>query len=86
MGHTAVSEAAVIAVDSTKWMERPMAVVVLKEGGALTHDELREYLTPRMAKWWLPDATEFVEVIPKTSVGKFSKKYLRVQFKGYTVP
>ena len=46
--------------------ERPLAVVVLKEGETLSHEALREYLSPRMAKWWLPDATEFVEVIPKT--------------------
>jgi fatty-acyl-CoA synthase len=66
-------------------MERPLAVVVLRPGHALSHAELREFLGPRMAKWWLPDATEFVAEIPKTSVGKFSKKDLRVAYADYEV-
>ncbi len=80
MSHPKVSEAAVIAVASEKWMERPMACVVLKEGESLTHDELIEYLTPRMAKWWLPSATQIIDEVPKTSTGKFSKRTLRDSF------
>ena len=72
--------AAVIAVASEKWMERPMACVVLKDGESLTHDELIEYLTPRMAKWWLPSATQVIDEVPKTSTGKFSKRTLRDAF------
>ena len=45
--------------------------VVLKDGESLTHDELIEYLTPRMAKWWLPSATQVIDEVPKTSTGKF---------------
>ena len=85
MSHPKVAEAAVIAVRSDKWMERPLACVVLHEGEALTYDELIEYLTPRMAKWWLPDALEVVDEVPKTSTGKFSKKTLRDQFEDYSV-
>ena len=80
MAHEAVAEAAVIAVQDEKWGERPLAVVVLKEGGAATGDELREFLAPQFAKWWLPDRFEFVAEIPKTSVGKFRKIALREQF------
>ncbi len=80
MSHPAVAEAAVISVASKRWMERPMACVVLNEGETLTHDELVAYLEPRMAKWWLPSATEFISEIPKTSTGKFSKKTLRERF------
>lgn len=80
MGHPAVLEAAVIAVPDEKWSERPLAVVVLREGAAASGDELREFLAPSFAKWWLPDLFEFVEEIPKTAVGKFRKTALREQF------
>eukprot|EP00045_Choanoeca_perplexa_P008940 m.84435 g.84435 ORF g.84435 m.84435 type:complete len:563 (+) comp14685_c0_seq1:68-1756(+) len=80
MSHPKVKEAAVIGVRSAKWMERPMACVVVKEGETLSYDELIEHLTPLMAKWWLPDTMELIDEVPKTSVGKFSKKDLRKQF------
>jgi fatty-acyl-CoA synthase len=80
MGHAAVGEAAVIAVPDEKWQERPLAVVVLKEGQAATADELRDFIAPQFAKWQLPDRFEFVEEIPKTAVGKFRKTALREQF------
>jgi fatty-acyl-CoA synthase len=80
MGHAAVSEAAVIAVPDDKWSERPLAVVVLKEGSQATPDELREHLAPHFARWWLPDRYEFVDEIPKTAVGKFRKTALRERF------
>ena len=86
MGHPAVAEAAVIAVPSERWMERPMACVVLKEGQELTADELRAWLAPRVAKWWLPELVEFIDAVPRTSVGKFSKKDLRARFSDRRVP
>src|SRR5579884_1211900 len=82
MAHPSVAEAAVIAVPDEKWGERPLAAVVLREGSAATADELRESLAPRFAKWWLPERIEFVDEIPKTSVGKFRKTALREQFAG----
>jgi fatty-acyl-CoA synthase len=80
MGHPAVAEAAVIAVPDEKWSERPLAVVVLREGGEATEEELREYLAPSFAKFWLPDRFEFIDEIPKTAVGKFRKTALRERF------
>ena len=74
MAHPSVAEAAVIGVRSEKWMERPLACVVLLEGKQLTHSELVSFLAPKMAKWWIPDDMRIVDEIPKTSVGKFSKK------------
>ncbi len=82
MAHPAVAEAAVIAVPDARWGERPLAAVVLKEGASASPDELREFLAPRFAKWWLPDRIEFVDEIPKTSVGKFRKTALRERFAG----
>jgi len=79
MGHPKVLEAAVIGVPHPKWQERPIAYVVAKPDfkGAVTAEEILEFLQPRVAKWWLPDEVRFVEEIPKTSVGKFDKKLLR---------
>ena len=83
MGHPAVAEAAVIAVPHPKWDERPLAVVVLKPGQSTTADELRAFLAPNFAKWWLPDAIEFAQEIPRTSVGKFRKTTLRDRYRDY---
>jgi fatty-acyl-CoA synthase len=83
MGHPAVAEAAVIGIPDPKWQERPLAVVVLKEGRTAAADELRDYLAPHFAKWWLPDEVVFVDQIPKTAVGKFLKTSLRDRFKDY---
>jgi fatty-acyl-CoA synthase len=55
---------------------------VLKPGAAASAGELRDFLAPSFAKWWLPERFEFVDEIPKTSVGKFRKTALREQFAG----
>ncbi len=86
MAHPAVAEAAVIAVPHPKWQERPLAAVVLKPDASATKEELIEFLTPRVAKWWLPDDLVFIDEVPKTSVGKFSKKDLRARFAEYQLP
>jgi acyl-CoA synthetase (AMP-forming)/AMP-acid ligase II len=75
MAHPAVREAAVIAVPDERWGERPLACVVL--GGEASSDELRVFLEPRVASWWVPDEFAFIDELPKTSVGKFDKKALR---------
>ncbi len=86
MAHPKVAEAAVIGVKHPKWQERPMACVVLKPGEELTKEEVLEFLEPRVAKWWLPDDVVFIDEIPKTSVGKFSKKDLRTAFADHQLP
>jgi fatty-acyl-CoA synthase len=86
MAHPKVAEAAVIGVAHPKWSERPLACVVCKPGETVTPDEIIEFLTPRVAKWWLPDDVVFIDELPKTSVGKFSKKELRDRFADYTLP
>ena len=86
MAHPAVTEAAVIGVPHPRWQERPLAAVVLKPGQSATKAELLEFLAPRVAKWWLPDDVVFIDEVPKTSVGKFSKKDLRARFADYELP
>ncbi len=80
MGHPKIREAAVVAVPHPKWQERPLAVVVLKDGENASADELRDFLGARFAKWQLPDGFAFTDEIPRTSVGKFPKMRLREQY------
>ena len=86
MAHPKVAEAAVIGVPHAKWSERPLACVVVAPGEELTKDDVIEFLTGQVAKWQLPDDVVFVDEIPKTSVGKFSKKTLREKFSDYKLP
>ena len=85
MGHPAVVEAAVIPVLSMKWSERPLAAVVLKPGASTAPDDLRAFLAPHFPRFWLPDAFEFIDTIPRTSSGKFQKSALRARFRDYQV-
>jgi fatty-acyl-CoA synthase len=79
MAHPDVIEAAVIGVPDERWDERPLACVVLKEGASTTADQLRAFLSDRVAKWWVPERWAFIDEVPKTSVGKFDKKVLRAR-------
>ena len=80
MEHPHVLEAAVIAIPDEKWIERPFAYVVCKEGKNISPDELKEFLAGKFAKFWIPDGYAFVEAIPRTSVGKFLKSALREKY------
>ncbi|MET8012391.1 long-chain fatty acid--CoA ligase [Streptomyces sp. NPDC005271] len=80
MGHPEVAEAAVVAVPDEKWGERPLATVVLKEGGTVGYKELRAFLAERVARWQLPEHWALIPAVPKTSVGKFDKKVIRKQY------
>jgi fatty-acyl-CoA synthase len=82
MAHPEVVEAAVVGVLDERWGERPLACVVRAEGSALDGDGVRAHLEGRVARWWVPERVEFVDEVPKTSVGKFSKKDLRARFAG----
>jgi fatty-acyl-CoA synthase len=80
MCHPSVMEAAVIAIPDEKWMERPFAYVVTKEGKSVSPDELSEFLAGKFPKFWMPEGYAFVTAIPKTSVGKFQKTTLREKY------
>ena len=54
--------------------------MVPEDGEDLEPDDIRSFLDGRVAKWWIPESFEFIDEVPKTSVGKFSKKTLREQF------
>ena len=80
MAHPKVAEAAVIGIPDEKWSERPLACVVPDGDEEIGLDELKEFLAERVPKWWIPNDIEIIDEVPKTSVGKFSKKTLREQF------
>lgn len=84
MAHPAVAQCAVIAMDDPKWDERPLAVVVPRPGQSVTHQELVDMLEPHFAKFWLPDATVLTDSIPIGATGKFLKRELREEYRGYS--
>ena len=86
MDHPAVAQAAAIAMPHPKWQERPMLVVIPRDGAAPDKAELLRFLADKVAKWWLPDDVVFVEAFPMTATGKVSKARLREQFKGHRLP
>ena len=83
VAHPSVAEAAVIAAPHPKWQERPLAIVVLKNGEAVTENELRSFLARTFAKWQLPDDFVFVPELPHTSTGKLLKSRLRQTYQGW---
>ena len=77
MAHPDVAEAAVFGVPDDKWGERPLAAVVLRSGADVAADKLRGFLAEQIPRWQLPERWCFVAEVPKTSVGKFSKRQMR---------
>ena len=86
VGHEDVAEAAVIGIAHPKWDERPLLVIVNKEGCDPTKESILDFMSGKIAKWWMPDDVVFVDDIPHTATGKIQKMDLREQFKDYTFP
>ncbi|MGH3874521.1 MAG: fatty acid--CoA ligase [Pseudonocardiaceae bacterium] len=80
MGHPKVREAAVVAVPDDRWVERPLATVVIAAGEQADAAELRAHLSASVPAWQLPERWSFLDEIPKTSVGKFDKKLIRQRY------
>lgn len=85
LGHPGVAEAAAIGIRHPRWEERPLLIVVRKPGADASADEIRKVLAQKVAKWWLPDAIEFVSELPHGATGKISKRDLRERFKDYVL-
>lgn len=83
VGCPGVAEAAAIGIPHPKWDERPLLLVVRANGANVGETEIRGHLSTQLAKWWLPDAIEFVDALPHTATGKLSKKDLRDQYRDY---
>lgn len=87
IAHPDVVEAAVVGVPDERWQERPLAVVVTREGVDVSAGDLRKFLADKVARWWLPERWAVAEEIPRTSVGKYDKKTIRSRYAegGYDV-
>jgi acyl-CoA synthetase (AMP-forming)/AMP-acid ligase II len=83
IGCPGVAEAAAIGIPHPRWDERPLLLVVRSTGSHVCESDVRSHLSTELAKWWLPDAIEFVEELPHTATGKLSKKDLREQYRDY---
>ena len=86
VAHPDVAEAAVIGIAHPKWDERPLLVVVPKEGHSPRAPRVLDFLKPQIAKWWMPDDMQVVKEIPHTATGKINKLKLRETFKDYKLP
>jgi acyl-CoA synthetase (AMP-forming)/AMP-acid ligase II len=86
MAHPDVAEAAVIGLPHPKWSERPLLIVVPKEGRRPTKQALIAFLSDRMAKWMLPDDVTFADELPHTATGKLLKTKLREIYRDYRLP
>jgi fatty-acyl-CoA synthase len=80
IAHPHVLEAAVVGVPDERWQERPLAVIVTKQGASVSADHLRNFLADKVVRWWLPERWTFVDEIPRTSVGKYDKKAIRSRY------
>jgi acyl-CoA synthetase (AMP-forming)/AMP-acid ligase II len=83
IAHPHVLEAAVVGVPDERWQERPLAVVVVKQGTSVSAEQLRKFLADKVVRWWLPERWTFVDEIPRTSVGKYDKKTIRSRYAEY---
>jgi fatty-acyl-CoA synthase len=86
MAHPKIAEAAVIGVAHEKWGEAPLACIVVAPGEELTEAEVLAFLEGKIAKWQMPKGVVWIDEVPKTSVGKFSKKTLRDEYAGALMP
>ena len=86
VGHPDVQEAAVIGIVHPKWDERPLLIIVRKEGKDPKANDILDYMQGKIAKWWMPDDVAFVDEIPHTATGKIQKMELREQFSDYVLP
>jgi fatty-acyl-CoA synthase len=81
-----VIEAAVIGVAHPKWDERPLLLIVKRDGASVTRDDMLKFYDGKIAKWCMPDDVVFVDELPHTATGKLSKKTLREKYRDYCLP
>ena len=80
LDHPQIADAAIVGAPDPVYQERPVAFLVTRDG-PLTLAEVRDFLGPRFATFWLPDAVHHVDALPMTSVGKIDKRALRLQLR-----
>ena len=80
VAHPDVAEAAIIAATHPKWDERPLLLVVPKDGRTIDPASLLASYDGHVPKWWLPDGVLTVSELPHTATGKLNKLALRMQY------
>ena len=85
VGCAGVAEAAAIGVKHPKWDERPLLLIVRKDGSEVSKGDILDHLQRHVAKWWLPDEILFVDSLPHTATGKLLKTALREQYRDYAL-
>ncbi len=80
-----VAEAAVIAAAHPKWDERPVLLVVPKQGRTIEPDTLLAAYRGQVPNYWVPDAVVVLDELPHTATGKISKLTLRKRFRDYLI-
>jgi acyl-CoA synthetase (AMP-forming)/AMP-acid ligase II len=83
VGCPGVAEAAAVGIYHPKWDERPLLLIIKKDGADISGDDVIAYLSDKVAKWWLPDEVKFVDELPHTATGKILKRALREEYKDY---
>ena len=88
VGLPQVAQACVVAVPHPKWDERPVALVILKDGESLDIKTVMDHCAEKFAKWQLPNDVIFTDTIPLTATGKMDKKVVRAKLDadGYLLP
>ena len=82
-GHPDIAEACVVGIPHPKWDERPMLFVVTNDGEPIEKESILEFLTSKVAKWWLPDEIIFLKELPHGATGKLQKFELRDEYNNY---
>jgi fatty-acyl-CoA synthase len=85
MSHPDIAEAAIIAARHEKWDERPLLIVVPREGREIDKKALLAFYEGKVAKWWIPDDVVVVKELPHTATGKVQKLALRTQWANHLV-
>ncbi len=86
IGHPSVAEAAAIGIAHPKWTERPLLLIVPRDGTQPDANEITDFLKDKVANWWLPDEVMLVETLPHTATGKLNKLKLREQYRDHKLP
>jgi 3-(methylthio)propionyl---CoA ligase len=81
--HPDIAEAAVIAAKHERWIERPLLLVLPREGREVDPASVLALYEGRIARWWLPDAVLVVEELPHTATGKLQKTALRARYEDH---
>jgi 3-(methylthio)propionyl---CoA ligase len=83
LSHPDVAEAAVVAAYHPKWDERPVLVVVPRQGRTVDAGDVLDVYAGKVPKWWLPDAVVVVAELPHTATGKLQKTTLRTRYRDH---